>query len=147
MFFIIKLKKEGIIKMFEMKEEYKLGVQLIDEQHAKLFEIGRRAYALLKDSYSIDKYDKIITIIEELKTYTIIHFKDEEDYMESINYKRLFTQKIDHSEFIKKINDVNLSKIDQNQDEYIMDILNFIAKWLVEHIIEKDLLIVAKQQI
>jgi len=128
--------------MFEMKDEYRLGIDHIDEQHEKLFEIGARAYMLLKDAYSIDKYDNIVAIIEELKAYTVIHFRDEEEYMESINYKRLFTQKIDHAEFVKKVSDVNLSHIDQNQDEYIMEILNFVAKWLTEHIIEKDLLIV-----
>jgi hemerythrin len=131
--------------MFEMKDEYRLGIEHIDEQHAKLFEIGGRAYKLLKDAYSIDKYDNIVSIIEELKAYTIIHFRDEEEYMESINYRRLFSQKIDHAEFIKKVNDVDLNKIDQNQDEYIMEILNFIAKWLTEHIIEKDLLMVASK--
>jgi hemerythrin len=127
--------------MFEMKEEYKVGVAGIDEQHAKLFELGEKAYQLLKDEYSIDKYDKIVAIIEELKDYTIVHFKDEEDYMESIHYKKLFSQKIDHEKFIKKISDTDLNKIDQNQDEYIMELLNFIAKWLTNHIIEKDLLI------
>lgn len=127
--------------MFEMKEEYKIGIKFIDDQHTKLFEIGGRAYNLLKDSYSVDKYDKIIGIVEELRTYTVLHFNDEETYMESINYKKLFTQKIDHQSFIKKINEVDLKKIDQNQDEYIMDLLNFISTWLVEHIIEKDLLI------
>ena len=130
--------------MFEMKEEYKLGIAQIDEQHEKLFKIGERAYKLLKDSYTIDKYNKLANIIEELREYTIIHFKDEEDYMESIKYKRLFTQKMDHQAFIKKIYEVDLKKMDSNQDEYIMGILNFVAKWLVEHIIEKDLLIAVK---
>ena len=128
--------------MFEMKDEYRLGVAHIDEQHAKLFEIGERAYQLLKNEYSVDKYDNIVAILEELKAYTVIHFRDEEEYMESIKYRRLFSQKIDHADFIKKVNDVNLSNIDENQDEYIMGILNFLAKWLEEHIIEKDLLIV-----
>jgi len=131
-------------KLFEMKEEYKLGIPHIDEQHAKLFEIGDRAYQLLKNTYSDDKYDRIVEIIEELKSYTIIHFRDEEEYMESINYNKMFSQKIDHAEFIGKINNVNLNKIDKNQDEYIMEILNFIAKWLTEHIIEKDLMMVVK---
>jgi hemerythrin len=130
--------------MFEMKEEYKLGVPHIDAQHEKLFEIGGRAYELLKDSYSIDKYDKIVTIINELSEYTIMHFKAEEAYMESIKYKKLFTQKMEHAEFIKKVSEVDFQKIDENQDEYIMGILDFVAKWLVDHIIEKDLLIVAK---
>ena len=130
--------------MFEMKEEYKLGITLIDEQHEKLFEIGNRAYLLLKDVYSIDKYDKIVDIISELRDYTVIHFKDEEAYMESINYKKLFTQKMDHAEFIKRVNAIDFKQMDDNQETYIMGILDFVAKWLVKHIIEKDLLMVGK---
>ncbi|MBZ9634946.1 bacteriohemerythrin [Clostridium sp. FP1] len=127
--------------MFEMKEKYKTGILLIDTEHEKLFEIGERAYQLLKSPYNMDKYDKIVEVIEELKAYTVYHFKDEEKYMESINYKRLFTQKIDHANFIKKIYEVNLSKVDENQDEAIMKILTFLNDWLINHILEKDLLI------
>jgi hemerythrin len=145
---LIKIQKhkmeEGVANMFEMKEEYKLGIPNIDNQHAKLFEIGESAYQLLMDTYAIDKYDKIITILEELSSYTAVHFRDEEEYMESINYRKLFSQKVDHADFIKKISEVDLNKIDKDQDEYIMEILNFLAKWLVNHIIEKDMLIVAK---
>ena len=130
--------------MFQMEEKYKIGVLQIDEEHEKLFEIGERAYQLLKDPYAIDKYDKIVEVIEELKEYTVYHFKDEENYMKSINYKRLFTQKIDHADFIRKINDVNLDKIDENQDEAIMEILTFLNDWLISHILDKDLLITAK---
>lgn len=130
--------------MFEMKEEYKIGVPHIDAEHERLFEIGENAYKLLKNPYEMDKYDKIVEVIEELRSYTVYHFKSEEDYMESINYKRLFTQKIDHANFIKKIDEVNFNKIDENQDEAIMEILTFLNKWLVDHILEKDLLITAK---
>lgn len=130
--------------MFEMKEEYKLGVPLIDEQHARLFELGESAFKLLKDKYIVDKYNKIIEVIQEMSEYAVTHFKDEEAYMESINYKKLFSQKIEHAEFIKKVSELDLSKIDENHDEAIMDILTFLSKWLSEHIIEKDLLIVAK---
>ena len=130
--------------MFKMEEKYKIGVPHIDAEHEKLFEIGEKAYQLLINVYSMDKYDKIVEVLEELKEYTIYHFKDEEDYMESINYKRLFTQKIDHADFIKTISEVNLSKIDENQDEAIMTILTFLNNWLTSHILEKDHLITAK---
>ncbi|MBZ9607684.1 hemerythrin family protein [Clostridium estertheticum] len=130
--------------MFEMKEKYKTGIEHIDVEHEKLFEIGERAYQLLKDKYDTDKYDKIVGVIEELKEYTVYHFNDEEEYMMSINYKRLFTQKIDHAFFIKKIEEVNLNKIDENQDEAIMGILTFLNDWLINHILEKDLLIPQK---
>jgi hemerythrin len=130
--------------MFEMKEKFKTGIALIDVEHEKLFEIGEKAYQLLINPYDIDKYDKIVDVIVELKEYTIYHFKDEEDYMESIKYKRLFTQKMDHAFFIQKLDDVNLNKVDENQDEAIMGILTFLNDWLVNHILEKDLLIPVK---
>ncbi|GCD11967.1 hemerythrin family protein [Clostridium tagluense] len=130
--------------MFEMKEKYKTGILLIDTEHEKLFEIGERAYQLLKSPYDMDKYDKIVAVIEELRAYTVYHFEDEEKYMESINYKRLFTQKMDHAGFIKKIDEVDLRKIDANQDEAIMTILTYLNDWLVNHILEKDLLIPVK---
>jgi hemerythrin len=127
-----------------MKEEYKLGIPNIDLEHEKLFEIGERTYQLLKDPYAMDKYDKIVELIHELRDYTAYHFKNEEDYMESINYKRIFTQKMDHANFIKKLDEINLVKIDENQDEAIMGILTFLNHWLTSHILEKDLLMVAK---
>ena len=127
--------------MFEMKEKYMTKIPKINMEHEKLFEIGERAYQLLIDKYDIDKYDKIVAVIEELKAYTIYHFNAEEEYMVSINYKRLFTQKIDHTFFIKKLEDFNLNDVDNNQDEAIMKILTFLNQWLGNHIVEKDLLI------
>lgn len=133
---------EFMSKLFEMKDKYRLGVKEIDDQHEKLFMIGDDAYELLKNSFANDKYDKILNIFEELKAYTIEHFKSEEEYMEKIGYKKLFSHKIEHQEFIQKVSDIDFEKIDSNQDEAIMEILNFLAKWLEEHILEKDLLIV-----
>jgi len=127
--------------MYEMKEEYKIGVEQIDEQHKKLFELADKAYMLLTDKFSLDKYDKIVGIVEELKEYTIFHFKSEEEYMESINYKRLFTQKIEHEKFIKALDDIDLKHIDENQDEGLVKMLNFLNEWLTEHILRNDKLI------
>ena len=128
--------------MYEMKEEYKIGVEQIDEQHKKLFELADKAYMLLKDELVIDKYDKIVEILEELKEYTIFHFRSEEEYMQSIGYKRLFTQKIEHDNFIKELENVDYSSIDAKQDESLVKILNFLNDWLIEHILKTDKLIV-----
>ena len=127
--------------MYEMKEEYKIGVELIDEQHKKLFELADKAYMLLTDEFALDKYDKIVEIVEELKEYTIFHFKSEEEYMESINYKRLFTQKIEHEKFIKSLENIDLRHIDENQDDSLVKMLNFLNEWLTEHILRNDKLI------
>ncbi len=63
------------------------------------FKYADDAYELLHDENTPDKYDRIDMILEDLRDYTAKHFNDEEQYMESINYKKLFTQKIQHQEF------------------------------------------------
>ena len=127
--------------MYEMKDEFKTGIDFIDEQHAKLFDIANQAYLLLKNDFTIDKYDKVIDLIDELKDYTSFHFKSEEDYMDSINYKRRFTQKIEHDAFIKKLDEVDYRSIDTNPDEYIFKMLEFLNQWLTGHILHYDKLI------
>ncbi|WP_297523023.1 hemerythrin domain-containing protein [uncultured Clostridium sp.] len=127
--------------MFEMKESYKIGIDFIDEQHTVIFSIANRAYYLLKDKFVIDKFDKITEIIDELKEYTKSHFAAEEKYMKEIGHKKMFTQKIEHEKFIGMLEDLDLSKVDKNQDEYIEKILRVLGDWLIHHILEKDLLI------
>lgn len=127
--------------MYEFKEEFKTGIDFIDEQHRVLFEIADKTYNLLKNDFTLDKYDKIVGLLGELRDYTAFHFRAEEEYMESINYKRMFTQKVEHDAFIKRINDVDFSKIDENQDEYIVSILQLLNDWLTGHIFENDKLI------
>ena len=86
-----------------------------------------------------DKYDNIVTIINELKDYTRFHFAHEEEYMESIQYKKMFTQKIQHMKFIEKLDELNLEEVDVHQEESIESLLNFLGDWLVEHILECDM--------
>jgi hemerythrin len=132
----------GVCTMVAWKEEYRIGIEKIDQQHRKLFEIAGRAYDILKDQFCLDKYDQIVEIIEELKDYTIYHFNSEEEYMQSIGYKRFFSHKVQHEEFIDKIRSVDLTKIDYDQDKYLVELLDFIIGWIDGHILGTDKLIV-----
>ena len=123
------------------KEEYSIGIDLIDAQHKHLFEIGNDAYELLKNDFYIDKYDKIIQILEDLRQYAKFHFQSEENYMMEINSDQLPSQKIAHDEFIRKIYDIDLKSIDENQKERLDEILTFIFNWILEHVLNKDKLI------
>lgn len=124
--------------MFNWKSEYETGVVFIDEQHKKLIEIGNRAYELLSNNFYVDKYDRILDIIEELKSYTVFHFNSEEEYLLKSGFKGFLSHKVEHDEFIKKFNDIDFNHIDVSQDEYIMGIMAFIYKWIDEHILIKD---------
>ena len=127
--------------MIAWKEEYNTGVELIDEQHRKLLEIANRAHILLRDDFRMDKYDEIISILGELKEYTVYHFASEEAYMAEIQYSRLLSHKVEHNDFIEKINGVDLEKIDRNHNQSLLKILDFIVAWIDSHIIKKDKLI------
>lgn len=127
--------------MFEMKDDYLTGIQMIDEEHNELFRIAQEAYEIYQDDFITDKFDHIVDIIDKLKEYAIKHFADEEEYMESIQYKRMFSQKIEHAAFIDKINEINFDDMDHNQTETLFEILQFLSDWLVNHILEKDKLI------
>lgn len=129
--------------MIQWKESYRLGIDEIDDQHKKLFEIANRAYELLKNDFVTDKYDRIVSIIEELKEYTVYHFSFEENYMASINYRKLLSHKVIHDDFIAKISEVDLDNVDENQDEYLMGILDFVVEWIEQHILGTDKLIVS----
>lgn len=127
--------------MLSWKEEYSIGVEMIDEQHKHLFAIGNRIYDLLENYILEDKYDKIILIIDELKQYTKYHFGSEEQYMLQIKYPKYFSQKVEHDDFISKLEEVEFKDIDENQDKYLRDLLTFVFNWILEHILKKDKLI------
>ena len=131
--------------MIKWKDEYSIGVDSVDEQHKELFEIANRCYDLLKNQLIIDKYGKIIEIIDELKNYTIYHFKAEEGYMQEISYKKFLSQKVAHNDFLEKMDNIDVEQIDDGQNEYLIGILDFVSEWLVEHILKEDKLIAASE--
>lgn len=124
--------------MYEMKDEYLVGIEFIDQEHRRLFEIAEETYQLKNQEFLIDKYDQVRAILEDLRDYTIMHFDHEEAYMKSINYKKMFTQKVEHDAFKEKIADWDIEHIDEESDEMIDEILNFLTDWLISHILEND---------
>lgn len=127
--------------MLQWKDEYCTGIAPIDEQHKELFRIANRIYDLLKNDLIPDKYDSIVAIISELQNYTRYHFKTEEDYMQQINYRRFLSQKAAHNEFLAKMDAIDLGKIDNSQNQYLIEILDFVLDWLAGHIVKADKLI------
>lgn len=127
--------------MYEFKEEFLTGIELIDGEHRRLFEIANELYELKCEEFIPDKYDNIRHILEELRDYTLTHFEHEEEYMKAIGYKRMFTQLTQHNALRETINNWDLDAIDENQDETIEEMLGLITDWLVNHILSQDKLI------
>lgn len=118
--------------------EYHTGIEIVDKEHARLFEIINEADSLIKAELLHDKYDEIVHIINVLKDYTITHFADEEDYMERIGYQGLAAQKVAHMSFIDMLNQIDLDNMDENQQEYLQELVEYLKNWLVVHIMKVD---------
>ena len=124
--------------MYEFKDEYLTGVESVDAEHRRLFEIAEEAYKLSKDEFIADKYDQVRYIFGELKNYALEHFEHEEAYMDSINYKYKFIQKVQHDQFREKVNEMDLDHLDENTEKMLDEILSYLTNWLVNHILEHD---------
>lgn len=125
--------------IFKWKDNFSTGIEEIDKQHKRLFEIGGEIYnlATLKDGQ--DHYDEIMTLLSGLKDYTVYHFGFEESLMEKYNFSELDKHKVQHSRFIEKLNELETQDIDARQQKVILDILDFIVNWISSHILGSDL--------
>lgn len=131
-------KMHGNPVMLSFSNRYLIGVDMIDQEHRRLFEILGELNELNQDEFMYDKFDAILDVVEELKDYTVKHFEDEERYMKEIGYEGLSQQQKVHQAFIDKIEVINLEELDDNQQEYINELIDFLASWLVNHIMKMD---------
>ncbi|MBQ6889263.1 MAG: bacteriohemerythrin [Lachnospiraceae bacterium] len=122
-------------------DSFKTGIPLIDEEHKTLFDIIGKVHKTLQTELVHDKFDAIMDILDELKEYTSVHFADEENYMRKIGYEGLARQEILHQHFIDKLNELDLNDVDENQEAYLYDFLDFLQNWLINHILKVDKLI------
>lgn len=126
---------------FAFTDNYKTGIELIDNEHRRLFEIIAEVNTLIHEELLYDKYDEIMRLLGELKDYTEFHFEDEEAYMEQIKYPGLDIQHRAHSAFVERLVGINLAELDDmddHQQDYLTELLSFLQNWLINHILKSD---------
>lgn len=138
------MKEQESADPFAFTARFYTGIEMIDREHARLFDIIKEVAEVIDSQTLYDKYDEIIRLLTELKEYTEFHFKDEEEYMTSIAYPGLEGQKRAHAAFVDKLVNINLEEledIDEHQDEYLTGLIDFLLGWLTEHILKVDKLV------
>lgn len=123
---------------FQWKNRYILNIEEIDKQHRKLFEIGERVYylAILNDSY--DHFDEIMAIMNELLEYTEYHFNYEENIIKTYKFDGYGQQQQEHESYVIKIKSIYSKDIDNNQQQTIIEIVDFLSEWISSHILFSD---------
>lgn len=119
-------------------DEYVIGVNIIDHEHKYIFGILRRINDLVQSWSENDKLDDIVSVFDEFKAYTEIHFEDEEAYMQSINFDGYEAQKRAHEALVAKLEEIDLEKIDQDPRAYMESLILFLKGWLINHVLHMD---------
>lgn len=108
----------------------------IDNQHKQLInEINNFLNAMIQGNGE----STIESILKRLENYVIEHFRDEEEFMESINYSDVNQHKKIHMAFIEKLNELADNYKKNGASAKLASIIqNEVAKWLIDHISIED---------
>lgn len=121
------------------KDSFELGIPPMDMQHKKLVGLIESAKNLITDAEDgIDCYDEIAEVLNELKNYTVEHFHDEEALMALKGYTELESHRATHNAFVEKVQEFLSADIDYNQTSVLVEIVQFLLDWVVEHILYED---------
>lgn len=123
------------------KEKYRIGVDPIDEQHKELF--GRIAdyVKVVQDKTTSwdDKVNKVKETMYFMQDYVVVHFKDEEDYQEQINYPDIEAHKLMHENFKAGVfGYVERLETEGYSEELAQEFGAKIMAWLIMHVAAAD---------
>ena len=115
-------------------DRYDTGIDEVDIQHRKLVGLINTLF----DSISLKDRKVILNqTLTELVSYTIYHFKLEEELMKKRNYPHYVGHKGEHTMFVEKINK-HISNLKVDDTKALLDVINFLKDWLLKHILVSD---------
>lgn len=124
------------------KDEFNIGVKIIDEEHQRLFKLINRLFALGQEEHKSARACQ--EGIKYFKTHAVKHFEDEETYMELIRYEDLETHRRVHRDFREDTLPAlerELEHTDYSR-EAVDHFLAVCAGWLIGHTLTEDRAIV-----
>ena len=122
------------MSLFTWCESYSIDNEELDKHHRTLFNIMNRLY---DSSFEHDNKDSFDTTIEELMSYSKYHFSAEEQYMLNIGYANIYEQIAEHEYFTRSVAEINRDKYTEG-DELCRELIAFLGRWLLQHVIEVD---------
>ncbi len=112
------------------KDEYSVGIEAMDNDHKKLLDLINQLQTAVH-YYTSKEFEQ--KALDELIDYTKTHFAREEQLMADNDYPDLEAHKLQHQQFIDKVDHL-LNEYQKDSDDTIVDALNFLKNWLVKHI-------------
>lgn len=114
---------------FQWDDKLDTGVDNMNDEHKFLIDLMNK----LHDVHTSDAKTSVIgKAFDDLANYTIKHFKDEEEYMASINYPDLLIHQGVHKSLLDKV--MEFKDKFKKEGKLHDDFFPFLKMWLVSHI-------------
>ena len=120
--------------LLSWKDEYSVNVAELDNHHKKLIRILNDLYT---DCLEVDNEGCVGPKLDELLAYAAYHFKAEEQYMRQIQYFEVEEHIEKHNGFTYKMTEMKQIPC-ENQLELTKELIIYIGKWLLKHVLEED---------
>lgn len=121
-------------ELFPWSDKLSLGISEIDRQHKELVRLINKLHSAMKVGAGNREADSILA---NLANYTKNHFAYEEELFDQHDYPEAPEHKKYHEELLKSV-----AKFQEDfaagRAGLSMDLMNFLTKWLKDHILEKD---------
>ena len=119
--------------LIEWDDELSVGVDIIDNQHKKIFSLIN---ALNRAQEAGMGHDVIDDAIFEMIKYARIHFTSEEVYFDKYKYPSAKPHKVAHELFIKKV--LEFKEMHKAGNLLCTDIIHYLNDWWIFHIKQSD---------
>ncbi len=118
----------------DWKDEYDLGMPIIDTQHKHFLELMNQAYDAF---YNKQTDEELAVLIENLKNYALLHFGTEEKYFDLFNYENKEEHVKKHLELKGKLM-ILMKEFHVKGGDMIPELIDFLEDWLVVHLNYED---------
>jgi hemerythrin len=116
------------------RDSFLTGFSEIDQQHKKLVDMINTLFDSISNK---DRQAVLDEAFISLVKYTQVHFKQEEELMVKYAYANFIEHSKEHADFIAKVTELS-AKFKKGDNKVLIDVINFLKDWLINHIIGSD---------
>lgn len=113
---------------------YSVGIKLVDEQHAGLFDSLNELHAAM-----LKGQEKAVTgrLLQDLLAYTRSHFSAEEAMLARAKYPDLVAHRLKHRKLTDEVAGY-AERYKRGEAALSVHLIHFLNDWLVQHILRED---------
>ena len=124
-------------KYLTFSSSLSVNYEPMDNQHKKWIDLLNQIYyAFMNNADS----QEIKSVIKDLADYTVWHFNFENKMMEKYGFQEYAGHKAQHDDILEEVKQI-YNKLEKGEEVLIVNILEFLKKWLIAHILKTDMVL------